>query len=140
MDAIRFTLLGMVSALMLSTAVQAEDVGNTVTSEQLREQSRQFAAESGRSLGVDNTAVQSNQVQGMQRGSRTGTPVQTRQQTRTREQKQLRTREHAYQGRGSGSGYGRGYESRGGYGGYSGGNRSGGGGSSRSGGQGGGRR
>ena len=137
MKTTRLIALGMTGALMLSAAAQADETNNTVTSEQLREQSRQYAAESGRSLGVDNAAIQVNETQVMQSGSRTGTPVQTR----TREQKQLRTREHAYQGNGSGSRYGRGYESRGGYGGSGyGGNRSGAGGSSRSGGQGGGRR
>lgn len=141
MKTIRLTLLGMAGILMLSTTAQADEASNTVTSERLREQSRQYAAESGRSLGVDNAAIQVNETQVMQSGSRTGTPVQTRQQTRTREQKQLRKREHANQGSGSGSRYGRGFESRGGYGGGGyGGNRSGAGGSSRSGGQGGGRR
>ena len=113
--------MSMVGALMLSTAVQADETGNTVTSGQLREQGRLYAAENVRSTGTGNSTYQG---QGAQNGSQTGTAVQTRQQNRTQEQKRLRKKEHAYQG--GGSGYGRGYESRGGYG--------------RSGGQGGGRR
>ncbi|HBE93505.1 MAG TPA: hypothetical protein DDW55_13690 [Gammaproteobacteria bacterium] len=141
MKATRLTVLGMSGALLLSTAMQADAADSTVTSGQLLERSRLHAADYGRGLPTGDAATQRNRVQGMQDGSYNGTPLQTRQQTRTQEQS--RNREHTYQGGSSGSRYGQGYESRGGNGGYgagSDGSGSGSGGSGRSGGKGGGRR
>jgi hypothetical protein len=143
----RFAMPVMAGALLLSAAAQADDADSTVSSGQLREQSRLFAVDDGRGFSTEDGVNQRNRVwsmQGVQDGSYTGTPVQTRQQPRMQEE--LHNREHSYQGGGSGTRYGQGYESRGGRGGYgagsggSGRSRTGSSGSSRSGGKSGGRR
>ena len=136
MKTTRLTMPGMAVVLLLSVVAQADEADNAVTSGQLREQSRLYADADGRGLPANDGVNQRNRVwsmQGVQDGSYTATPAQTRQQIRTQEQKRLRKREHAGQGSGAGSGYGKSYESRNGYG-------SGSGGYGRSGGQGGGRR
>lgn len=132
----RLSMPGMAVVLLLSAAAQANEADSTVSSGQQREQSRLSAVDDGRGLPTNDAVNQRNRVwsmQGVQDGSYTGTPVQTRQQTRTQEQKRLRKREHANRGSGTGSRYGKGNGSRHGYG-------PGSGGSGHSGGQGGGRR